>query len=140
MSEFTPLVADQDSKKTVLFVDDDPEDLEKWSRTLNGYSDSYAVIKTTDVKSALSICQSQKVDCVLLDLDLSRESGFEVLLSLIPDRHRPSLPVIVLTKLPYPNMHEMVLHNGAKACLTKQQTSPNNLHTAIQTAIAATAG
>jgi len=126
------------SETTVLFVDDDPEDLKEWSRALRGYCDRYSIIQTTDVKSALSVCQSQHVDCVLLDLDLSNESGFEVLLSLIPDRRRPCLPVIVLTKLPYPDLQEIVMHHGARACLVKQRTSVNNLHTAIKKAVAST--
>lgn len=137
MSDSTPLAAQLEvPKTTVLFVDDDPQDLQVWSQALTGYSTAYSVIKATDIKSALHVCQSQSVDCVLLDLDLWEGSGFEVLLSLIPNRHRPSLAVIVLTKLPYPNVHEMVMHNGALACLVKQQTSPSDLHTAIQRAIA----
>ena len=123
------------TKNTVLFVDDDPEDLDRWSQILTAYSPHYSVIKRTDVRSALHTYQSQTVDCVLLDLDLSPESGFEVLLSLIPDRHRPLVPVIVLTKLPYPIMHEMAVHHGARACLVKQKTSANDLHAAIQSAI-----
>jgi len=51
---------------------------------------------------------------------------------------RPAVPVIVLTKLPYPNVHEMVLHNGAQGCLVKQRTS--DLHSTIQRAVASIAG
>jgi CheY-like chemotaxis protein len=132
----SPSIAASPKLQTVLFVDDDPQDLDTWSKRLSEHAPTYSVVRATDVPSALSICQSQNVDCIILDLDLWEGSGFEVLLSLIPDRHRPSVPIVVLTKLPYPNVHEMVMHNGARACLVKQRTSSNDLHTAIQQAIA----
>ena len=34
------------------------------------------------------------------------------MLSLIPDRRCPSIDVIVLTRLPYKNLHVMAMHNG----------------------------
>jgi CheY-like chemotaxis protein len=136
MSDSTSLAVSP-KLRTVLFVDDDPQDLHAWAQRLTECSSTYSVIKATDVQSALSICRSQSVDCVLLDLDLWEASGFELLLSLIPDRHSPSVPVVVLTKLPYPHVHEMAMHHGARACLVKQQTSANDLHTAIHQAIAA---
>ena len=46
------------------------------------------------------------VDCVLLDLDMPG-SGFHALLELIPDRTRPSIPVIILTHLNHPNLFAM---------------------------------
>ena len=98
-----------------------------------------ATLTATDIKSGLHLYQSQKVDCVILDLDLSGESGFEALFALIPNRHRPSVPVVVLTKLPYPHLHDMVLHNGAFACLHIQRHSARDLENAIQQAIASIA-
>ena len=65
------------------------------------------------------------------------ESGFHALLELIPDRTRPSMPVIILTHLNHPNLFEMAKHNGAQACLLKQRISPKDLDTTIQQAIAA---
>ena len=65
------------------------------------------------------------------------ESGFHVLLQLVPDRHHPRIPVIVLTHLPHPNLFEMAKHNGAQDCLLKQSTSIQDLDQAIQQAISA---
>ena len=89
-------------RTTVLFIDDNPADLDFWSQGLRECSPAYSTLTATDIKSGLHLYQSQKVDCVILDLDLSGESGFEALFTLIPNRHRPSVPVVVLTKLPYP--------------------------------------
>jgi DNA-binding NarL/FixJ family response regulator len=84
----------------------------------------------------LELCKSGAIDCVVVDLDMP-ESGFHVLLELIPDRQRPQIPVIVLTHLPHPNLFEMAKHNGAQACLLKQSTSVPDLEQAIQQGMAA---
>jgi CheY-like chemotaxis protein len=126
-------------RTTVLFIDDNPADLDFWSHALTECSSAYSTLTATDIKSGLQLYQSQKVDCVILDLDLSGESGFEALFKLVPNRHRPSVAVVVLTKLPYPNLHNLVLHNGAFACLHKQQHSARDLENAIHQAIASIA-
>jgi CheY-like chemotaxis protein len=52
------------------------------------------------VKSALEVCRDQKMDCVVLDLDMDDASGFEVLLALVQDRKDRQIAVVVLTR-PY---------------------------------------
>ena len=126
-------------RTTVLFIDDNPVDLDVWSQGLRECSPAYSMLTAMDINSGLQLYQSCKVDCVILDLDLAGASGFEVLFKLIPDRQRPSIPVVVLTKLPYPNLYDMVMHNGAFACLHKQHTSARDLDQAIQQAIASVA-
>jgi DNA-binding NarL/FixJ family response regulator len=66
-------------------------------------------------------------------------SGFEVLLSLIPDRQRTEIAVVVLTRLTNPTLHETVLYHGAQACLVKRFTSARDLNDAVQTAIVSVA-
>jgi CheY-like chemotaxis protein len=119
-------------------IDDNPEDLESWSKGLAESSSQYSILKAETVKEGLNLCQYHKVDCVVLDLDMDDSSGFEVLLSLIPDPKHPEIAVVVLTHLKNPTLHETVLHHGAQACLVKQRTSPELLDQAIKTAIAST--
>jgi DNA-binding NarL/FixJ family response regulator len=71
---------------------------------------------------------------VLLDLDMP-ESGFQALLDLVPDRKRPEIAVVILTRLVHPTLSEMAKHNGALAYLVKQHTSSEELDTVIQRAI-----
>jgi len=47
-------------------------------------------------------------------------SGFHALLDLIPDRTRPKIAVIILTRLRHPNLFEIAKYDGAQACLRKQ--------------------
>jgi CheY-like chemotaxis protein len=126
------------SKPTILIVDDNPKDLERWGNEIKEHFGAASVIKVPNVDQALAVCDSQEIDCVVLDLDLSESSGFELLLELIPNRGRSRIAVVVLTRLVAPTLHEMALHNGAHACLVKQFTSPRELSEAIRKAIAST--
>ena len=121
---------------TVLVIDDSEEDLKYWSDALRQFSSRYTVLESANAVDALNLCASRPIDCVVLDLDMP-ESGFHVLLELVPDRRLPKVPVIVLTHLPHPNLFEMAKHNGAQACLLKQSTSAQDLDQAIQQAMAA---
>jgi len=127
------------SSATVLMIDDNPEDLESWSKLLGEFSSQYSILKAQTVRAALDLCQYQKVDCVVLDLDMNHSSGFEVLLRLIPDHKRPRVAVVVLTRLRNANLHETALYQGAQACLVKQLTSARDLDEAIQKAVVSVA-
>jgi len=119
---------------TVLIIDDDEEDLKYWSDTVRNFASNYTVLKAQDSKSGLAICRERTVDCVLLDLDMP-ESGFQVLFNLIPDRKRPEIAVVILTRMVHPILPQIATHNGALAYLVKQQTSAEELATVIQRAI-----
>jgi CheY-like chemotaxis protein len=120
---------------TVLMIDDNSEDLESWSKLLAESSSAYSILKAETVRAGVDLCVYQKIDCVVLDLDMDDSSGFEVLLHLIPDRKRPEIAVVVLTRLTNPTLHKTALHHGAQACLVKQWTSASDLDEAIQKAI-----
>jgi len=83
---------------TILLVDDDAETLDTWAKGLEECC-NYTVLKADTVKSALDVCRDQKMDCVVLDLDMDDASGFEVLLALVPDRKHRQIAVVVLTRL-----------------------------------------
>jgi DNA-binding NarL/FixJ family response regulator len=121
---------------TILIIDDNEQDLKYWSDSLKRTSPCYTVLESSSAAAGLELCRSTPVDCVILDLDMP-QSGFHVLLELVPERRCPQLAVIVLTHLPHPNLFEMAKHNGAQACLLKQSTSGEELDRAVQEAIAA---
>jgi CheY-like chemotaxis protein len=121
---------------TVLIVEDDPHDLDAYSSGLLQRYSCYRILKAETIKAGLQEFQSEKIDCVVLDLDLAESSGFEVLLELIPDRKNPQIAVIILTKLASPHIRDVALTHGAVGYLVKRQTSPEQLHEAIQKGIA----
>ncbi len=131
----TPIREQSSTHDTVLFVDDNSEDIDNWSNHLKNSSSHYAIVSVSSVEAALVLVRHQRVDCVVLDLDLPQSSGFVLLLALVPDRHRPRIPIVVLTRLRNPALHRMTVENGAHACLVKSETSAQDLDNAIQQAI-----
>ena len=121
---------------TVLVIDDNDEDRKHWCDALKHSAHNYTVLEASNGQSGLELCRSQRVDCIVLDLDM-RESGFYVLFDLIRDRTRPQIAVVILTHLLAPNLLEMAKHNGAQVCLGKEATSAQDLENAIQNAVAA---
>jgi ribose transport system substrate-binding protein len=125
----------QTSTTTVLFIDDNDEDLKYWCEALKNYSSLYTVLDASSGEAGLELCRSERIDCVVLDLDMP-ESGFYVLFDLVRDRTRPQIAVVILSHLLLPNLLEMAKHNGAQVCLVKQDTSAADLDNAIQKAVA----
>lgn len=121
----------------VLLIDDDSEHLAFWSRTLRNRSSHYSVLKASSVEEGLEAFRAQKVDCVVLDLDFRDSSGFQFLLDVVPNRDRPEIAIVVLTRLFNPTLREMAVHNGAQAYLVKQSTSADQLDKVIQEAVSA---
>jgi len=64
------------------------------------------------------------------------QSGFEVLMNLVPLASRPYAAVVVLTSMTYQEVWEVAKQNGAYTCLAKKFTSGEDLDKAIQRAIA----
>jgi DNA-binding NarL/FixJ family response regulator len=100
-----------------------------------GLTFPYVVLEASDAEEGHDILRRQQVDCVVLDFDMPL-SGFFTLLELVPDRERPKMAVIILTCLVHPVLSDLTKHNGAQDWLVKQQTSAEDLHRAIQKAIA----
>src|SRR5215217_7464173 len=123
-----------DCSTTVLFVDDNPDDLASWSAGLRDCG-SYVVLKASDGLAAVDLCRYQQVDCVVLDLAMPPESGLDVLFKLVPDRHHPLIAVVILTVLRNPSILKMAREYGAQACLNKRSTSVHALDEAIKKAI-----
>ena len=123
------------TRTTVLIIDDNYNDRKYWSNALRESSFDYLMLEASDAEDGRRILQNQKVDCVLLDFDMPL-CGFFTLLELVPDRARPNIAVIMLTCLVHPVWSELTKQNGAQAWLVKQRTSAEDLHHAIQKAIA----
>jgi len=121
---------------TVLIIDDNDGDRRYWCEALKHSVHNYTVLEASKGQLGLDLCRSQRVDCIVLELDMP-ESGFYVLFDLIRHRTRPQIAVVILTHLLAPNLLEMAKNNGAQVCLVKQATSAQDLENAIQNALAA---
>ena len=123
---------------TVLLIDPHKEDREYWTQRLNISAPEYVVLEAETGMAGLALCQSQHVDCVVVELSLPDMSGFEVLIKLVPRRYRPDMAVIILTRVTLRPMMKLALNNGAQAYLVKSHVSGDDLDRAIRKSMAVT--
>jgi DNA-binding NarL/FixJ family response regulator len=123
---------------TVLFIDGDQEDRRAWVQAFKDTSPESVVLEADSGAAGLALCRCQRVDCVIVEMSLPDMSGFQVLIDLVPYGHRPTIAVIMLTRLPLPPMADFATTMGAQAFLMKPHTSTDQLNTAIHDAIART--
>jgi len=121
---------------SVLLIDGFATDRTHFADQLRGCSCEYQVIEATNGQSGRALYRFQRVDCVVLELALPDQSGFKLLVDLVPHPSRPHVAVIVLTHLTYRGIWELAKQYGAYACLVKQHTTGNDLDKVIQRAVA----
>src|SRR4030042_5071132 len=86
---------DKEKKYTILVVDDDPNIRELIIETLG--EDRYQPIVARDGKEALSICEREKPDIIILDVMMPDLDGLEVCLRLRGEILPSHIPFILLT-------------------------------------------
>jgi DNA-binding NtrC family response regulator len=80
--------------KTILVVDDDPENVRSYSEILRDLD--YRVIARGDVNAALELLQGDtKVDLAITDYRMPGKTGLDFILAL--RKLRPILPVVMIT-------------------------------------------
>ena len=122
---------------SVLFIDGNAFDRAYFAEGLKSCSSDYLILEAPDGESGLELYRrSQRIDCVVLELDLPDRSGFEVLVNLVPVASRPNVALIVLTRLTQRGAWELAKQNGAMACFVKRHMGSDALHRAIQNAVA----
>jgi DNA-binding NarL/FixJ family response regulator len=99
-------------------------------------SHAYQIVEAADGQSGLNAYRSRRIDCVVLEIDLPDRSGFEVLMTLVPQASKPRIALIVLTKLTHRGLWELAQNIGAYSCFPKQHTTGEDLDRAIQRAMA----
>ncbi len=121
---------------SVLVIDGNADDRRLYVEGLKRCSSDYVVHEAVDGESGLNLYRSQRVDCVLLSLELPDCSGFRVLVDLIPIARRPPIAVLMLTKNAQRGLNKIAIQNGAYACFVKQHTLCEDINRAIQRAVA----
>src|SRR5262245_9741170 len=122
---------------SVLFIDGNAADRAYAIKGLKNYSSEYLILEASDGESGLDLYRrSERIDCVVLELDLPDRSGFEVLVNLVALASRPSVAVIVLTRLAKKGLWDLARQNGAIACFYKWHMGDDDLDRAIQHAVA----
>jgi len=124
------------STTKVLFIDANEEERQTWAERLTKYSAEYVALQTPIGRSCLTLVKSERVDCVVLELDLPDRNGLSVLSDLVGYAYNPRLAVVVLTSFPLDALFDLAIQNGAQSCLRKDRISIQDLDRAIRKAIA----
>jgi DNA-binding NarL/FixJ family response regulator len=120
---------------SVLLIDGSQNQRAYWADQLKRCSVDYEIVGASDGQSGLDVYRSRRIDCVVLELSLPDQSGFQTLVDLVPMARRPHVAVIVLTHMTHRGVWELAKHNGAYACLAKKFTSGEDLDKAIHRAV-----
>jgi CheY-like chemotaxis protein len=83
----------------VLIIDDNEVDRYTFRRYLEQRSSDFEVHEAGDGKTGLDLALALKPDCVLLDLKLQEQSGYEVLHELVGSEPPPKMSVLMLSAL-----------------------------------------
>ena len=121
------------TSKKVLFIDGDKEARGHRTQELISCSSDYEVLEAETGRSGLELCESQRIDCVVLDEDLPDMLGFRVLLKLVA--RSPQIAVVVLTEPGLPITSQLLKNYGAQECLGRDRASGDELDKAVQKAI-----
>jgi CheY-like chemotaxis protein len=121
---------------SVLLIDGFDADRRYFAEQLKRCSLDCQIIEAADGKSGLDVYRSRRIDCVVLEIVLPDQSGFEVLMNLVPRPSRPQVAAIVLTQLSHRGLWELAKQNGAYVCFFKRHTTGEDLDRAILRAVA----
>jgi CheY-like chemotaxis protein len=122
---------------TILLIDDNPEDRQVYRRFLEQSSSDYVVHEAEDRGSGLEAAARLAPDCILLDLRLGGESGYEVLFSLKDHDRLRRIPVIMLTGAAWDALEAGARSLGASGYLVKGKIDAPGLDRAIRSALLA---
>lgn len=83
--------------KTVLVVDDEPDALQLFWRTLASAGRGYRVLTAADGRQALQLLREHKPDAILLDLVMPDMDGFQLLAAKNEDPDLREIPAVVIS-------------------------------------------
>lgn len=113
----------------VLIADDHPIVREGLRQILSETDDILVVDEASNGKEVLDYTWNNTYDVILLDISMPGRDGLEVLREL--KRHKPKLPVLILSMYPEEHYAIRVLRGGASGYLTKS-SAPDELISAIR--------
>jgi len=91
---------------SVLIIDGSQNQRTYWTDQLKSCSANYEFVEASDGQSGLDLYRSRRIDCVVLELLLPDQSGFQTLVDLVPIARRPHVAVIVLTHMTHRGVGE----------------------------------
>ena len=121
---------------SVLLIDASKNQRTYWADQLKRCSPDYEIVEASDGSSGLDLYRSRRIDCVVLELGLPDQSGFQTLAQLVQNAISPQVAVMVLTQMTHRGIRELATQHGAYDCFVKRHTTGEDLDRAIQRAVA----
>jgi CheY-like chemotaxis protein len=121
--------------KTIVIVEDQPVLASAYRNKFS--SEGFSVEVALDGEQGLDLITRLEPDLVLLDLQLPKLSGLEVLRKVRATAGQQDLPIIVLSSLANPASVEEAWQAGATQVLSKFNTSPRRVLESVQVCLAA---
>lgn len=110
-----------EKKQKILMIEEDRFLRKIYKNKLS--KENFEFIEATNGEEGLNKVVSEKPDIVLLDLILTRKSGFDVLVEMKRNRKTKKIPVIILSNLGQESDIQRGLSLGAKEYLVKTEIS-----------------
>ena len=124
----------------ILLIDNDDNDRSYYAHRLKMCSPEYVILEARDGTSALRLYDSQKINCIVTEIDLPDISTFQLLLTVVPPVRVPRVAFIILARFVLPSIAQLARDNGAQSCLMKRLTSADDLEQYILRAMSAVEG
>ncbi|HSX47280.1 MAG TPA: response regulator [Patescibacteria group bacterium] len=112
-------------KKTILIIEDDHSLLDILSIKIA--DEGFNIIKATDGEKGLSHALKNKTDLILLDLQLPKIDGYELLALLRDNDKTKHLPVIILTNNASYKSIDYTKQKAAPAYFIKAETNLSDI-------------
>lgn len=123
-------------QRTVLIVDDFPQDRETYRRYLLADPEfDYTILEAESGEAGLVLCQKGHIDVILLEFKLPDLDGLEFLAELKAQANGNCPPVVMVTGQGNEVVAVKAIKRGAEDYLVKGKTTPEELQQAVRCAI-----
>ncbi len=109
---------------TLLFVDDDPDDLELFRDAIKIVDPTHCCMVATKGDDGLKMLETVKPDCIFLDINMPGLGGWELVKSIRASKEFDDVPVYMLSTSGNVSERERFVSIGASKCLVK----PSSFH------------
>ena len=91
------MMSDQMAHKTILIVDDKPDNLQTMVEIIEQCREQYSVLQAFDGQMALKVLGKREVDLVITDWEMPAVNGIELIKKIKADASLADIPVIMCT-------------------------------------------
>jgi hypothetical protein len=119
--------------RSLLVIDDDSDELEIVSSTLETAFPGVEVHAATDASQATALCEAHAFDCLLLDYNMPKVDGL-TLAAEVRAAH-PHLPIVLMTSVGDEMLAARALRSGASDYIPKSRINADSIRRSVDRSI-----